>query len=139
MSSTLNPYISFRDDARAAMEFYQSVLGGQLNLNTFGDFGASDDPAETDKIMHAQLETTAGFVLMGADTPSSMTFDEGARVTISMSGDDESELRGYWDGLAAGATIAMPLEPAPWGDQFGMLADKFGVNWMINIAGAQPS
>lgn len=139
MASTLNPYISFRGNARQAMEFYQSVLGGELTKSTFAEFQMSDDPADADKIMHSQLETAAGFTLMGADVPSSMPFQQGATVTISLSGDDESELRGYWDGLADGATIGAPLEAAPWGDYFGMLTDQFGVSWMVNIAGTRPS
>lgn len=137
--ATLNPYLSFRGTARQAMEFYQSVLGGDLTASTFGEFQMSDDPAEADNIMHAQLQTPAGFTLMGSDVPASMPFDSGASIRISLSGDDESELRGYWDGLSDGATIEVPLERAPWGDSFGMLADKFGIGWMVNIAGSPPA
>lgn len=139
MASTLNPYIAFRGTARQALEFYQSVLGGDLNLNTFAEFQASDDPAEADNIMHGQLETKAGFTLMGGDMPNSMPFQDGETITICVSGDDESELRGYWDGLARGATIGMPLELAPWGDYYGQLTDQFGVGWMVNIAGSRPA
>lgn len=139
MASTLNPYLAFRGNARQAMEFYQSVLGGDLTASTFGEFQVSDDPAEADHIMHSQLETPAGFTLMGADMPKSMPFEDGETITISLSGDDESELRGYWDGLADGAAIATPLELAPWGDHFGMLTDKFGIGWLINIAGSPPA
>lgn len=135
MASKLNPYLSFRGNAREAMEFYQSVLGGDLSVSTFGEFQASDDPAEANNIMHSQLETPAGFTLMGADMPAAMPFKDGETITISLSGEDESELRGYWDGLAGGATIGMPLELAPWGDHFGMLTDKFGIGWLVNIAG----
>lgn len=137
MASRLNPYISFRDNAREAMDFYQSVFGGELTRMTFGEGGASDDPGEKDKIMHSQLETPAGYWLMAADTPSSMDHvAPNGGITISLSGDDEAELRGYWDGLAEGATIGMPLEKAPWGDTFGMLTDRYGVSWMVNIAGS---
>lgn len=135
MTSTLNPYISFRGTAREAMQFYQSVLGGELTSNTFADFGAQTDPAEADNIMHAQLVTPAGFTLMGADVPAAMQQQDGQTITISLSGDDESELRGYWDGLADSATVAVALEKAPWGDTFGMLTDKYGIGWMVNIAG----
>jgi PhnB protein len=135
VASKLNPYIAFRGSARQALEFYQSVLGGELNLNTFAEFQASDDPAEADHIMHGQLETPAGFTLMGGDMPKSMPFEDGETITICLSGDDESELRGYWDGLAQGAKIGMPLELAPWGDHYGQLTDQFGIGWMVNIAG----
>ena len=133
----LNPYISFRGTAREAMEFYQSVFGGELDLSTFSDFqmpGIGED--EANLIMHGQLEAPGGLVLMAADTPSSMELAEGSSITISLSGDDGAELRGYWDKLAEGGTVTMPLEVAPWGDAFGQLTDRFGVSWMVNIAGA---
>jgi PhnB protein len=132
----LNPYISFRDDARQAMEFYASVFGGQLDISTFGESGMSDDPSQGDKVMHAMLDAGDGLVLMGSDTPPGMTFQDGQRITISLSGDDEATLRGYWDALTGGGgSVTMPLERAPWGDSFGMCTDRFGVNWMVNIAG----
>ena len=133
----LNPYISFRGTAREAMEFYQSVFGGELDLSTFSDFsmpGIAED--EANLIMHGQLEAPGGLVLMGADTPRSMDLAEGSSITISLSGTDEAELRGYWDKLAEGGTVSMPLEVAPWGDAFGQLTDRFGVAWMVNIAGS---
>ena len=74
MTVRLNPYLSFRDNAREAMGFYHSILGGELTLSTFGEFQASEDPAEQDKIMHSQLETGDGLVLMGADTPNRMEY-----------------------------------------------------------------
>jgi PhnB protein len=138
MTSRLNPYLSFRDNAREAMQFYQSVFGGELNISTFADFHASEDPAEADKVMHAQLTTDAGYTLMGSDTPNRMDLEPGSSFSVSLSGDsaDESELRGYWEKLVDGGTVTMPLEPAPWGDSFGMCVDRFGVMWLINIAGA---
>jgi PhnB protein len=137
MSIQLNPYLSFRDNARQAMDFYQTVFGGQLERSTFADLHASDDPAEQDKIMHSQLSTDAGLTLMASDTPNSMEFTPGTNHSVSLSGDDEPELRGYWDKLSAGGTVSMPLEAAPWGDTFGMCVDKFGVSWLVNISGAQ--
>jgi PhnB protein len=132
----LNPYISFQGQAREAMDFYKSVFGGQLDVSTYGESGMADDPSQGDKIMHAMLDTGDGLVLMGSDSPPGMPYEEGQRITISLSGDDEATLRGYWDGLTAnGGTVTMPLERAPWGDSFGMCADRFGVNWMVNIAG----
>ena len=132
MTSRLNPYISFQSDARQAMEFYQQVFGGTLNMNTFGEFGRTDSP-DTDKIMHAQLETDRGFTLMGADTPTGMPYESGSRMTVSLSGDDGDDLRGYWEKLADGGTVTMPLEKQAWGDEFGMVVDRFGVPWMVNI------
>ena len=137
MPTRLNPYLNFRTEAREAMTFYQSVFGGELNMSSFGDYGMSDDPAEKDKIMHAQLEAPDGLVLMGADTPSSMEFSRGTDISVSLSGEDEAELRGYFEGLSNGGTVTAPFEKAPWGDTFGMFTDKFGINWMVNALGEQ--
>ncbi len=134
MTVRLNPYLNFRDNAKQAMDFYHSVFGGELAVNTFAEFQASEDPAEQDKIMHAMLEGDNGLVLMGADTPNSM--EESPNGPVSLSGDDEATLRGYWDQLSQGGTVTMPLEQAPWGDSFGMCTDRFGINWMVNISGS---
>lgn len=133
MATILNPYLSFRDNAREAMEFYHSVFGGELNTSTFAEFHASDDPAEQDKVMHSMLHTSNGLVLMASDTPNRMEFTPGNNFSVSLSGEDESELRGYWDKLSEGGTVTMPLEKAPWGDTFGMCVDKFGIPWLVNI------
>jgi PhnB protein len=135
MTTRLNPYLNFQNTTRQAMEFYQSVFGGELTMSTFGEFGASDDPLEKNKIMHAQLEVGSGLTLMAADTPNSMDYQRGTNFSVSLSGQDEPELRGYWDKLSAGGTVTVPLEQAPWGDTFGMCVDKFGTSWMVNVAG----
>ena len=133
MQSNLNPYINFLDNARAAMEFYQTVFGGKLTMNTFAEFHASQDPAEADKIMHAELAADNGIKFMAADTPSGMEYRPGATISMSLSGDNEAELSNYFQKLASGGMVTMPLEKATWGDTFGMLTDKFGINWMVNI------
>jgi PhnB protein len=129
----LNPYINFKDTARQAMEFYKTVFGGKLTLSTFKEFHASENTDEGDKIMHAVLEADNGIIFMASDTPNSMEYHSGANISMSLSGDTEDELRNYWDKLSEGAKITMPLDKAPWGDTFGMLTDKFGINWMVNI------
>jgi PhnB protein len=135
MTIRLNPYLSFRDNARDAITFYHSVFGGELNISTFSEYQVSEDPAEADKVMHSQLDAPNDMTLMAADTPNSMELTSGTNYAVSLSGDDEGRLRGYWDKLGDGANITTPLEKAPWGDSFGMLVDKFGVQWLINIAG----
>ncbi|MHA7133727.1 VOC family protein [Oerskovia turbata] len=139
MAIRLNPYLNFRDDARAAIEFYRDVFGGEVTISTFAEFQAAEDPADADKVMHSQLEAPNGLVLMAADTPSSMEVPTGAGFSISLSGDadDDAVLRGYWDKLSSGGTVTVPLEVAPWGDAFGMCVDRFGVSWLVNIAAAQ--
>ncbi|HLE14018.1 MAG TPA: VOC family protein [Anaerolineales bacterium] len=135
MQSKLNPYLSFKDTARQAMEFYQSVFGGKLAMNTFKEFQASDDPSEDEKIMHAILEAENGITLMAADTPNRMEYRDGTNISISLSGDNEAELRRYFEKLSVGGMVTQPLEKAPWGDTFGMCTDQFGINWMVNVAG----
>ena len=135
MGSNLNPYLSFRDNARAAMEFYQTVFGGKLEMQTFKEFHASQDPSEDNKIMHAMLTADNGIVFMASDTPNNMEYRTGTNMSMSLSGDNAAELTAYYEKLSAGGTIGMPLEKAPWGDTFGMLTDKFGVSWLVNIAG----
>jgi PhnB protein len=134
----LNPYISFADNARQAMEFYKSVFGGTLSLNTFGEFN-TENPAIADKIMHGMLETERGFTLMGADTPPGMEHNPGNNIAVSLSGDDAEELRGYWEKLSEGGSISVPLEKQMWGDEFGMCVDQFGIPWMVNISEPQAS
>ena len=133
-AQALNPYLSFRDNARQAMEFYRSIFGGELSFSTFGEFGQSaSHPGSENLIMHSFLEAPNGFKLMGADTPPEMEYKGAGNITISLSGDDEAALTGYWNKLSEGATIALPLNKAPWGDSFGMLTDRFGIAWMVNI------
>jgi PhnB protein len=133
MAMRLNPYLSFDGNAREAMERYRDVLGGELTLSTFGDFGQAGTPIEH-LIMHSQLETPAGFTLMGADTPPGMDRRPGNTVTVVISGDEEPAMRGYWEGLSAGGTIDVPLERQMWGDLYGQCTDRFGTIWQFNIS-----
>jgi PhnB protein len=134
MQTRLNPYLSFKDDAREAMEFYRTVFGGKLDMQTFKELNASQDPSEDDKIMHSQLEAENGITIMASDTPDRMEYTPGNNFNMSLSGDNDAELRGYWEKLAAGGTVTMPLEKAIWGDTFGMCVDKFDVQWLVNIS-----
>lgn len=134
MATNLTPYLNFKDNTREAMEFYKSVFGGELTMSTFKEMFASEDPGEADKIMHSQLVTENGMILMAADTPNHMDFRPGTNFSIALSGENEQELSGYFQKLSAGGTVVEPLEKAPWGDTFGMLTDKFGINWLVNIS-----
>jgi PhnB protein len=132
VTTRLNPYLNFPGNAREAMEFYHDVLGGELTISTFGEFG-SPDPATKDGVMHAILESPSGFALMASDLAPNMQHKPGENISISLSGEDADELRGYWDKLAAKGTVTMPLEKQVWGDEFGMCVDQFGIGWMVNI------
>lgn len=133
MASRLNPYIGFAGNARQAMEFYQSVFGGNLAVTTFGEFGHEGPGA--DQVMHAMLEADNGYTLMAADTPPGTPYNPGSNISISLSGDDSAELHGYWDKLVDGGNVTMPLEKQMWGDEFGSVVDRFGITWLVNVAG----
>lgn len=138
MTSRLNPYLMFNGNAREALEFYHSVLGGKLDLAPFGMFG-NDDPAIADKIMHGNLHSDADYTIMASDAPPGETADaSSSNVTVSISGDkeDADKLRGYFEKLAEGGTVTLPLERQMWGDDYGQLTDRYGVKWMVNIAGS---
>jgi len=136
MASKLNPYLSFNGTCREAMEFYKTVFGGELRMNTFGEYGSEGAPF-ADNIMHAQLEAPNGFTLMASDTMPEMPYQPGNTLTVSLSGDDDKELRGYWDKLSKSGQVTMPLEKQVWGDEFGMCTDQFGVPWMVDIVAQQ--
>lgn len=133
MPMLLNPYFSFRDTAEEAMTFYRSVFGGELTISRFSEYGASEDPAEADKVMHAMLTTHEGMVLMASDTPDGMDLTVGDNVAVSVGGDDEAVLRGWWEALSEGGTVTMPLDQAPWGGLFGMCTDRYGIHWMVSV------
>ena len=136
MSTVLNPYLNFRSQARDAMTFYQSVFGGQLDVMTFADMGGMGVPeAEASQVMHSSLGVSDSVQLMGSDVPSHMEGDF-PNGQVSLSGDDDATLRGWFDKLSDGGTIGVPLEKAPWGDSFGQLTDRYGVSWLVNIAGS---
>jgi PhnB protein len=132
----LNPYLTFAGNTRAAMKFYATVFGGELNLTTFGQYGTKE-AALRNKIMHATLENDHGFTLMASDLAPGMEHSPGNNITISLSGDDADTLRAYWKKLSRGGEVTMPLEKQMWGDEFGQCTDKFGISWMVNIAQAQ--
>lgn len=134
MTTRLNPYLTFPGNAREALEFYVGVLGGELTVSTFAEFPGAG-PEFDDKIMHGQLETSTGLTLMAADTAPGAEHRPGNNLTVSLSGDDAQALRGYWAGLSEGAMIETPLEVQMWGDEFGQLTDRFGINWLVNISG----
>ena len=136
MSVQLNPYLNFADgQAREAMEHYASVLGGTPTFMTFGDMGTEGPLAQ--QVMHGQLQTPDGFTLMGADAPPEfvqMTF--GDNVSVSISGDDAEKMTRWFEALSQDAqAVTMPLAKQMWGDVFGSFKDRFGINWLFNIAG----
>lgn len=132
MSQQLNPYITFNGDCAEAMDFYAHASGGTVESMSFRDSGI-----DVDGVMHAALETPAGFHLFASDNAPGMgSYTVGNNVQVSISGDDGASLRGYWSALSEGGQVMMPLERQMWGDDYGMLTDRFGILWHVNIAGA---
>ncbi|HSW87974.1 MAG TPA: VOC family protein [Candidatus Saccharimonadales bacterium] len=126
----LNPYITFLGNTRQAMEFYKTVFGGNLTISTFKDMNAANSSELENLVMHSDLTAENGMTIMASDDPEQQA--KSTNTSISLSGDNEAELKGYWDKLTEGATIIVPFEKAAWGDTFGMLTDKFGIRWLIN-------
>jgi PhnB protein len=135
MKSLLNPYLNFKGKAREALVFYHAVFGGKLEMTTYKEGGMSQGEATDNLIMHGMFEAENGMTMMVSDSPEGMPYTVGNNISISLSGDNEDELRGYWSELADGGMVTVPLEKAPWGDTFGMLVDRFGIGWMVNVAG----
>jgi PhnB protein len=131
MTSILNPYLHLDGDAREALTFYHSLFGGELNVMTFGDMGMEGELA--DRVMHGQISAPNGMTLMVSDGPTNEAVDRGNAWSLSLSGEDDAELRGWFDGLAEGGEVTLALEKQMWGDVFGQLVDRFGTPWMVNI------
>ena len=138
METTLVPYLNFDGQTAEAMKFYQSILGGELNIQTFAEAGMADKPEIADMVMHAHLKNEALNIMASDTNPDhSPPLAAGNNVNLSLNGSDEAKLTQVFNRLAAGGTVDMPLEKQFWGDTFGMLTDKFGIHWMVNISPPQ--
>jgi len=135
MASQLNPYLNFNGTARDALEFYHSVLGGDLTITTFAEMGMSGPDAG--RVMHGLLESEAGYTIMASDLTSDMEYHAPAGFSVSLSGSDGDALRRYWEKLSSAGTVTMPMQKQAWGDEFGMCVDQYGVPWMVNISAPQ--
>lgn len=140
MTIQTTTHLNFRGDARAALEFYRHVFGGELAIVTYADMGNGDDPATADHVVWGQVAAENGFRIMAYDVYPFLEWEQGKDpFFVSVRGDDPAELRGYWDKLADGATIRQPLEPSQWAPLYGQLTDRFGVTWVLDIAVAYPA
>lgn len=139
MATTLSPYLNFTSGTRDVMEFYRSVFGGRLDVNTFASLGEVPPGVDPDGVMHAQLATPDGWTILAADMPPGQQAPSGSNISVAIFGDDAEAMRGYFAGLAEGGTVSVPLAKQMWGDEFGICVDRFGVSWMVNIDGAAAS
>lgn len=135
MSINTVPHINLRGDARQALEFYQSVFGGDLTAVTYADAQNVQDPDEADQIMWGQVRSPEGFSIMAYDVPSSRPWSQGEQpFFVSVRGRDTDEISGYWKKLRAGSTVLVDLGPAAWAPLYGMLTDPFGITWVLDVA-----
>ncbi|WP_341728948.1 VOC family protein [Brooklawnia sp.] len=125
-----SPYIVFSGQAREALEFYQSILGGELNIAPQSQY--NPDPAVADLVMHGQLDVP-GFSLMAGDDPSGNTATGSGKVTITLWGDDFDDARRIFDALSQGGTVGMAFGKQMWGDYYGDVTDKYGVAWAVDV------
>jgi PhnB protein len=139
MSVTAVTHINLRGTARQALEFYQSVFGGQLALVTYKDAGNVQHPSDADHIMWGQVDSDNGFRVMAYDVPVATPWSQGENAYfVSLRGDAAEEIAAQWKKLAEGSTIIRPLEKAQWSPLYGMLKDKFGVVWVLDVAVQYP-
>ncbi|MEV4582529.1 VOC family protein [Nonomuraea jabiensis] len=135
MSVNTVTHLNFRGDAQAALAFYQSVFGGDLAVVTYKDAGNVQEPAEADQVMWGQVSSTGGFQVMAYDVPSRLPYSRGENAFfVSVRGETAEEITAYWEKLSDGATVLQPLGPAQWAPLYGMLTDRFGVTWVVDVA-----
>ncbi|MGP4008497.1 VOC family protein [Streptomyces sp. 4N124] len=135
MSVNAVTHLNFRGDARAALTFYQSVFTGHMVMVTYKDAGNVTDPSEADQVMWGQVAADSGFRVMAYDVPSHLPWDQGENAFfVSLRGETAEEITSYWEKLCDGAKIVQPLEPAQWAPLYGMLTDRFGVTWVVDVA-----
>lgn len=135
MSITTTTHLNFRGEARAALEFYRSVFGGDLVAVTYADAGAVQDESEADQVMWGQVRAADGFHVMAYDVPNRLAYTPGENAYfVSVRGETVEEVTGYWDKLVDGATVVVPLGPAAWAPAYGMVRDRFGVVWVVDVA-----
>ncbi|WP_374776198.1 VOC family protein [Streptomyces sp. NBC_01310] len=134
MSVNVVTHLNFRGDARAALTFYESVFGGDVVVVTYKDAGNVSDPSEADQVMWGQVAADSGFSVMAYDVPSHMPWNRGENAFfVSLRGDTTEEVTAYWEKLAGGAAVLQPLGPAQWAPLYGMLKDRFGVTWVVDV------
>jgi PhnB protein len=135
----LNPYLNFNGNAEEAANFYKNVFGAELEISRFSDFPGQGMPDDyKDKVMHATIKNEH-MQLMVSDGQPTRKIEFGESVTCSLSGEDGETLKKYFEGLSQGGTVTMPLEKQMWGDEFGMVTDKFGIQWMIDVVAPKPA
>ena len=137
MTIAVTPHLNFRGSAREALEFYRDAFGGELTIISYADMG-NTDPQTADHVVWGQVSAPDGFRVMAYDVPAGRPWSPGeAPFFVSVRGDDVEEVRGYWDALVDGATVVAPLASSGWAPLYGMLTDRFGVTWVLDVAASR--
>ncbi|MGW9553175.1 VOC family protein [Nocardiopsis sp. NPDC055551] len=139
MTINVTPHLNFRGDARDALEFYQTVFGGELIIASYADMG-NTDPATADHVTFGQVTADNGFSVMAYDVYPHLEWERGKDpFFVSVRGNAPEEIQGYWDKLVDGAEVKQPIGPSPWAPLYGQLTDRFGVTWVLDVAVEYPT
>lgn len=133
MTLSVTPHLNFDGNAREALAFYGTALGAEPLVVTYGQSGAADDPAWSERVVYGHVVAPNGFAVKAFDVWPHQTYDQGANsFYVYMESDDEAEIRALWQGLLDGAEIRQPLGPSAWSPLAGQLQDRFGVIWALD-------
>ncbi|POX54665.1 VOC family protein [Streptomyces sp. Ru72] len=134
MPITTTTHLNLRGDARAALDHYQSVFGGRLTAVTYKDTGEVQNENEADWVVWGEVAGDNGFHVMACDVPSHLPLEQGRNpFFVSVRGDDTDEISALWQKLAEDSTVVQPLGPSQWAPLYGMLTDRFGVTWVLDV------
>lgn len=133
MTFSATTHLNFRGDARAALDFYAAAFDGHVTIVTYADAGQVARPDEAGHVMWGQVATASGMRVMAFDVPASRPFHPGENAVFVVVGGTPDEIQGAWTRLVDGATVLQPLAPAQWAPLYGMLKDRFGITWVLNV------
>ncbi|WP_399881002.1 VOC family protein [Streptomyces sp. BBFR51] len=134
MTAKAVTHLNFRGDAREALTFYQAAFGGDVTVVTYKDAGDVQDPAAADQVMFGQVSTADGLSVMAYDVPADLPWNQGENAFfVSVRGGTAEEIAAYWEKLSEGSTVLRPLGAAQWAPLYGMLRDRFGVTWVLDV------
>ena len=135
MTVITTPHLNFRGEAKAALDFYHSVFGGQLIAVTNEQAYSVERPEEAEQIKFGQVIGENGFQIMAYDVPSSISYDQGDKsLFVSVRGDSADEITELWGKLSKGSTILSDLAPSQFSPAYGMLKDAYGITWVLDVA-----
>ncbi len=139
MTFAVTTHLNFRGQARAALDFYKEVFGGEQTLMTYGAMGQADIAEAPDHIIWGQVSTSDGFRIMAFDVQAGREYNAGTNAFfVSLRGTSVGEVQKRWSALADGATILQQMAPSPWSALYGMLTDRFGITRIVDVEPTAP-